>query len=78
MDLFYTPSIVNNSVSPTSLMKNAKNYNLLVHPFTFRADSIPLSFKSYAEMIQWFVLELKVDGLFTDFVDQTISLIKDT
>jgi glycerophosphoryl diester phosphodiesterase len=59
-------------------MKNAKNYNLLVHPFTFRADSIPLSFKSYAEMIQWFVLELKVDGLFTDFVDQTISLIKDT
>lgn len=78
MDLFYTPSIVNNSVSPTSLMQNAKNYNLLVHPFTFRADSIPLSFKSYAEMIQWFVTELKVDGLFTDFVDQTISLIKDT
>lgn len=76
MDLFYTASIVNNSVSPTNLMQYAKNHNLLVHPFTFRADSVPLSFRSYEEMIRWFVTDLKVDGLFTDFVDQTIDLIK--
>jgi len=76
MDLFYTASIVNNSVSPTNLMQYAKNHNLLVHPFTFRADSVPLSFRSYEEMIRWFVTDLRVDGLFTDFVDQTIDLIK--
>ncbi|MDA9109190.1 glycerophosphodiester phosphodiesterase [Woeseiaceae bacterium] len=75
MDLFYTASIVNNSVSSTNLMQFAKNHNLLVHPFTFRSDGVPLAFGSYAEMVNWFVSDLKVDGLFTDFVDQTISLI---
>jgi glycerophosphoryl diester phosphodiesterase len=57
-------------------MRLARNHDLLVHPFTFRLDGIPLAFKSYEEMVIWFVNELKVDGLFTDFVDKTISILK--
>lgn len=76
MDLLYTISVLNNSVSPTNLMRLARNHDLLVHPFTFRLDGIPLAFKSYEEMVIWFVNELKVDGLFTDFVDKTISILK--
>jgi len=76
MDLLYTTSVLNNSITSSGLMRFAKNNNLLVHPFTFRADSLPLSFQNYEEMVQWFVGELNVDGLFTDFVDQTIALIK--
>jgi len=76
MDFLYTLSVLNNSVSPTNLMQLAKNHNLLVHPFTFRLDGIPLAFKNYEEMVIWFVSELRVDGLFTDFVDKTNSILK--
>ena len=47
-----------------------------MHPFTFRKDSFPLVFESYAEMIAWFTTELKIDGLFTDFIDITKKLME--
>ena len=49
----------------------AQSEGLLVHPFTFRADQLPRGVNSYAELLDAFVLEMKVDGVFTDHTDLT-------
>ena len=56
---------------PTSLVKDAHNAGLLVHPYTFRSDSYFLSpdyqgqpLKEYEQFIQ-----LGIDGYFTDFAN---------
>lgn len=48
---------------------------LAVHPYTFRADAVGEGYESYSEMVRWFVDELSIDGLFTDFVDQTLAAL---
>tara|TARA_X000000368_G_scaffold107064_1_gene83104 strand:+ start:270 stop:383 length:114 start_codon:yes stop_codon:yes gene_type:complete len=37
---------------------------------------LPLDFDDFEKMVKWFVLELEVDALFTDFVDLTIQAMK--
>lgn len=68
--LYATAEIDGHPVS-TGLVTAAHDAGLVVHPYTFRADMIPGSFESYAEMVRWFVTELRIDGLFTDFPDLT-------
>ncbi len=53
----------------TGLVSAAHDAGLTVHPYTFRADQLAPGFDSLQEMIQWFVDELAIDGLFTDFPD---------
>lgn len=60
-----------------------RNYNLYIHPWTFRADSgILLKFHGnfYLEQM-YFLCCLGMDGLFTEFPDrtrETINIIKNT
>ncbi len=49
---------------------------LTVHPYTFRADQLAPGFDSLGEMIQWFVDELSIDGVFTDFPDLAREALK--
>lgn len=56
-------------VEPTSLAHDAQRFGLHVHPYTFRRDEIPSGFSDFDALLEYFVAELKVDGLFTDFVD---------
>lgn len=49
---------------------------LQVHPYTFRADELPPGFESLQEMVRWFVDELKIDGLFTDFTDIAAAALR--
>ena len=58
----------------TGLVTEAHEAGLLVHPYTFRADEIPAGFESFAQLVRYFVVELGVDGLFTDFPDQVLRL----
>jgi glycerophosphoryl diester phosphodiesterase len=60
----------------TGLVSAAHDAGLLVHPYTFRADQLAPGFDSLEEMIRWFVDELSIDGVFTDFPDQAISAIR--
>ncbi len=53
----------------TGLVSNAHAAGLTVHPWTFRADQLAPGFDSLEEMIRWFVDELAIDGVFTDFPD---------
>ncbi len=59
----------------TSLVRNAHAHDLVVHPYTFRFDSLPSFAESWAELHRWFVLDANVDGLFTDFPDRSRALI---
>ncbi len=53
----------------TNLVKMAHAEGLAVHPYTFRADEIPPGFATFEELVRFFVVEIGIDGLFTDFPD---------
>ncbi|MDH4049399.1 MAG: glycerophosphodiester phosphodiesterase [Gammaproteobacteria bacterium] len=72
----YTLANIDGQPVSTGLVKLAQQLGLAVHPYTFRADAVPPGFASYAALVQWFVLELKVDGLFTDFADKTLEALQ--
>jgi len=56
------------------LVRLAHESGLAVHPYTFRADDIPADFSSFKDLVQFFVADIGVDGLFTDFPDQVVQL----
>jgi glycerophosphoryl diester phosphodiesterase len=73
----YTLADIDGHPVSTGLVKAAHRAGLKVHPYTFRADALAPGFDSYAAMVNWFVHELEVDGLFTDFTDRTLRIIRD-
>jgi glycerophosphoryl diester phosphodiesterase len=69
--------IINTSlpIEASDLYKNAKEFGLFIHAYTFRIDSLPKYVSSYNELLDIFVNKLKLDGLFTDFPDLTRNYI---
>jgi glycerophosphoryl diester phosphodiesterase len=59
----------------TSLVDDAHAEGLRVHPYTFRRDELPRGFGSFDELLQLLLVELRVDGLFTDFPDLAAQFI---
>tara|TARA_R110002110_G_scaffold333755_2_gene544496 strand:+ start:61258 stop:62298 length:1041 start_codon:yes stop_codon:yes gene_type:complete len=57
------------SVELSSLVALAHERGLQVHPYTFRADQLPAGIDSFAELLDIFLHQAGVDGLFTDFPD---------
>ncbi|AXR05866.1 glycerophosphodiester phosphodiesterase [Salinimonas sediminis] len=53
---------------------NAKKHNLLIHPYTFRADELPAGVTAPA-LIRFLVEEARVDGIFTDQVPPVKALL---
>jgi glycerophosphoryl diester phosphodiesterase len=53
----------------------ARQNGLLIHPYTFRADDLPPGFASFDDLVQFFVKDVRVDGLFTDFPDRVVALL---
>ena len=60
----------------TGLVSVAHGLGLLVHPWTFRADQLAPGFDSLQEMIRWFVDEIRIDGVFTDFPDMAFEAVR--
>jgi len=58
----------------TNLVKMAHAEGLAVHPYTFRADELPPGFTTFEDLVRYFVVDIGVDGLFTDFPDQVLAL----
>ncbi len=54
----------------------AHELGLLVHPYTFRADSLPRKYKSLEEELETFFFVYRVDGVFTDFPDVAKRLLR--
>lgn len=58
----------------TGLVELAHDAGLLVHPYTFRADELPPGFDSFTALLSFFTVDLRVDGLFTDFPDLALQM----
>ena len=60
----------------TNLVKNARRKDLLIHPYTFRADRLPDYVTTFDELLNIFLNEVGVDGVFTDFPDLVVSFLE--
>ena len=60
----------------TELVANAHDRGLLVHPYTFRRDELPIGIGSFTELLDIFINTVKVDGLFTDFPDTVRAFLR--
>jgi glycerophosphoryl diester phosphodiesterase len=63
----------------SSLVRDAHQAGLKVHPYTFRADQgqVPAYASSFEHMLELFLFEANVDGLFTDFPDRAVNFLRD-
>lgn len=59
----------NGEVQLSQLAAEARERCLLVHPYTFRRDELPAGIASFEQLLDIFVAQAGVDGLFTDFPD---------
>ena len=59
----------------TSMVKDAHANGLKVHPYTFRADSLPAYVSSLEELLRIFYFDIRVDGVFTDFPDRAVKFL---
>ena len=59
----------------TNLVKNAHDFQLEVHPYTFRADLLPKYASSLEELFRIFFVEAGVDGVFTDHPDRGVLFL---
>ena len=67
---------INGKFTFTSLVSDAHQLGLKVHPYTFRADSLD-EFSSFEEMMQTLLIDANIDGCFTDFPDLVVGFLKD-
>ncbi len=60
---------------PTELTVDAHNSGLVVHPWTYRVDSVSKLFESFEQMHEATLLA-GIDGIFSDFPDRSVELLK--
>lgn len=62
----------------TSLVKEAHQAGMLVHPYTFRLDEgqIPEYAQDFEEFLDIFYNKADVDGVFSDFPDRVVNFLK--
>ena len=65
-----------NTLQPSQLFHEARKYNLFIHPYTFRSDADLQPFASFDVMLEFFIDELKIDGLFIDQPDIAVEYIQ--
>lgn len=51
------------------LVERAHRHGLQVHPYTFRRDELPEGIRSFDRLLELFIRDAGIDGLFTDFPD---------
>ncbi|MFU9137510.1 glycerophosphodiester phosphodiesterase [Erwinia tasmaniensis] len=59
----------------TDMVKEAHDSNMVVHPYTVRADQLPVWADSVNELYDVLYNQANVDGLFTDFPDKAVSFL---
>jgi len=62
----------------SSLVRDAHQAGLKVHPYTFRADpgQVPAYARDFEHLLALFYFEVGVDGLFTDFPDRAVKFLE--
>lgn len=62
-------------IQSSGLVEHAHSLGLAVHPYTFRSDDYPADFESFEALVRFCTEDLAVDGLFTDFTDQVVTIL---
>ncbi|HEY6131573.1 MAG TPA: glycerophosphodiester phosphodiesterase [Halioglobus sp.] len=65
----YLGKTASGTVCFSELVDLAQGRGLLVHPYTFRRDELPAGIESFTELLDIFIGQAGIDGLFTDFPD---------
>jgi glycerophosphoryl diester phosphodiesterase len=60
----------------SELVDQAHQQGLQVHPYTFRQDELPVGIADFDELLDIFVEQAGIDGLFTDFPDSVYSYLQ--
>jgi glycerophosphoryl diester phosphodiesterase len=60
----------------TDLVREAHALGLEVHPYTFRADALPAWAASFDALLHAFVVQVGVDGIFTDHPDKGVAFVR--
>ena len=76
MDQLVTGVDFSGNIQITNLVKNARRKDLLIHSYTFRADRLPDYVSNFDELLDIFLNEVGVDGIFTDFPDLVVSYLE--
>jgi len=66
--------LVDNTPRPSELVQHARTAGLAIHPYTLRADELPPGFSSFDDLVRFLVVDIGIDGVFTDFPDRVIQL----
>jgi len=63
----------------STLVHDAHQAGLKVHPYTFRSDpgQVPAYARDFDHLLTLFYFEVGVDGLFTDFPDRAVRFLQD-
>lgn len=74
MDLVFS---FNNQGEPqyTRLIEDAHALGLVVHPYTWRADSLPNNAQSFDQLLEVVFVGAGVDGVFTDQTDLVVAFL---
>lgn len=76
MQLIVKPHSTAKDVQTSNLVPLAHELGLVVHPYTFRRDQLPGYAADYDQLLEIFLNDIGVDGVFTDFPDLTVEYIE--
>lgn len=76
--MIISPESTRNRLLISSLVRDAHQAGMQVHPYTFRLDEgqVPAYADSFEHLLELFFFEANVDGLFTDFPDRAVQFLK--
>ena len=60
----------------SSLVQDAHQLNLKVHPYTLRIDQLPPQIINFDHLLRILFLDANVDGIFTDFPDLAVEFLQ--
>lgn len=63
------------SLESNGVCSSAQARALAVHPYTFRRDQLPPFSNSFASLLEFFAVQVGVDGFFTDFPDIAVAVL---
>jgi glycerophosphoryl diester phosphodiesterase len=64
------------TLEETTLVASAHAAGLAVHPYTLRRDDLPAGFGSLDELLERLLVQLGVEGAFTDFPDVVAEFVR--
>lgn len=73
----YASLLAHGALAASPLCERLEAADLLVHPYTFRADEPPDPAPSFGELLAFFMRDLEVDAVFCDHPDRALAARKD-